>query len=77
MAKISIIGTGFVADLYMRSLETFPDIKIVKVFDKDKQRIQQFADFWKVNTAENLDELYSLDNNLERPDLILNLTNPG
>jgi len=51
MAKISIIGTGFVADLYMRSLETFPDIKILKVYDKDAARLTVFSEFWKVNAA--------------------------
>lgn len=77
MAKISIIGTGFVADLYMRSLETFPDIKILKVYDKDAVRLNQFSTFWKVNAAASLEEVLALSAGDEVPDLILNLTNPG
>jgi predicted dehydrogenase len=77
MAKISIIGTGFVADLYMRSLETFPDIKILKVYDKDLARLKVFSAFWKVTPAQSLEEVLALSEKDEVPDLILNLTNPG
>ncbi len=77
-AKISIIGTGFVADLYMRSLETFPNIKLLKVFDIDAQRLNDFSNFWKVTPAKNLEDLLAINASAdEKPDLILNLTNPG
>jgi predicted dehydrogenase len=78
MPNLSIIGTGFVADLYMRSLETFPDIKLLKVYDRDTVRLQAFAEFWRVTPASSLDELLVVGDNLgEVPDLVLNLTNPG
>lgn len=77
MANISIIGTGFVADLYMRSLQTFPDIKILKVFDQDSVRLKAFSDFWKVPAAGSIEELAATDGTEVVPDLILNLTNPG
>lgn len=78
MAKISIIGTGFVADLYMRSLETFPDIKILKVFDSNPTRLATFSNFWKVTAAHSIDEILAVSANADEiPDLILNLTNPG
>ena len=79
MPKISIIGTGFVADLYMRSLETFSDIQILKVFDRDPERLKAFASFWKVEAAKSIEDLIAADseNTREIPDLILNLTNPG
>lgn len=76
MAKISIIGTGFVADLYMRSLETYPHIKILKVFDHNSARLAAFAKFWKVTAASSIAEIVSPATPDETPDLILNLTNP-
>lgn len=77
MANISIIGTGFVADLYMRSLQTFPEIKILKVFDEDNIRLKAFSDFWKVPAAGSIEEIVVTDGKNEVPDLILNLTNPS
>lgn len=77
MAKISIIGTGFVADLYMRSLETYPHIKILKVFDQNPARLSMFTKFWNLTPASSIEELLSPANPEDRPDLILNLTNPG
>ncbi len=78
MSSLSIIGTGFVADLYMRSLETFPDIKILKVYDRDAVRQKAFAEFWKVKPAESMDDLLVTGENTgEVPDLVLNLTNPS
>ncbi|MEQ1559314.1 MAG: Gfo/Idh/MocA family oxidoreductase [Methyloglobulus sp.] len=78
MANISIIGTGFVADLYMRSLETFPDIKVKKVYDRDSARLAAFSKFWGVTTAESIDDLLATSGNPDEiPDLVLNLTNPG
>jgi len=78
MATVSIIGTGFVADLYMRSLETFPNINILKVFDQDPARLKSFSEFWKVVPAISLEDVLAIDQAPEQvPDLILNLTNPG
>lgn len=78
MAKISIIGTGFVADLYMRSFETFPEIKILKVFDRDAARLKAFVSFWNVPAASSFDDLLANGaNDADIPDLILNLTNPS
>jgi predicted dehydrogenase len=77
MANTSIIGTGFVADLYMRSLQTFPEIRILKVFDQDAVRLRAFCDFWKVPAAGSIEEIVAIDGKAEVPDLILNLTNPS
>lgn len=78
-SKISIIGTGFVADLYMRSLETFPHIQILKVYDINPERLAAFSSFWNVKAATSLEDVLAVNasNNEEKPDLILNLTNPG
>ena len=74
MGNIAIVGTGFVADLYMRSLKTFPWITVVKAYDNDKPRLATFCNYWKVPSANSLSEL--LDNGPNAVDLILNLTNP-
>jgi predicted dehydrogenase len=74
LAGIGIVGTGFVADLYMRSLKTFPNINIVSATDVDQARLAAFHARWKVPPARSLQDLLSGPNS---PQLILNLTNPG
>ncbi len=75
LGRIGIVGTGFVADLYMRSLKTFPKIKVVKASDIDQARLAAFCIHWNVSAARSLEEL--LADGPESPDLILNLTNPS
>jgi predicted dehydrogenase len=72
VASIGIVGTGFVADYYMRSLATLPDVTIAGAWDIDLDRLHAFRKFWRVPAAQSLDDLIG-----RRPDLILNLTNPG
>ena len=74
MKQISIIGTGFVADLYMRSLATFPDIGLRAVFDRDPARLAAFTAHWKVPAAASLEALLA---GAGPDEVILNLTNPG
>jgi predicted dehydrogenase len=72
--NIGIVGTGFVADLYMRSLKAFPGVKVVIATDIDHARLSAFCDYWKVRPAGSLDQLlYDFPGS---PDIILNLTNP-
>ena len=41
--KVAIVGTGFVADLYMRSFKTFPGIEVAScAYDIDGARIKTF-----------------------------------
>jgi predicted dehydrogenase len=72
-ARIGIVGTGFVADLYMRSLELHPELCVVGAYDSDADRLRQFSDYWKVPRVESLGALLDAD----ACDLILNLTNPS
>jgi predicted dehydrogenase len=69
------VGTGFVADLYMRSLNTFNELKVVRATDISRARLDAFCAYWKVRAAQNLEELLN-SGGPESPDLILNLTNP-
>ena len=45
---VSIIGCGFVADLYMRSLQAMDGITVASVYDKNPDRLAQFCTFWNV-----------------------------
>ena len=73
MTRLSIIGCGFVADLYMRSLASYPDIKVVCVFDKDQARKDAFCAYWGLQAVASQEALFE-----QTPDgsVILNLTNP-
>lgn len=75
LGNIGIVGTGFVADLYMRSLKTFPELKVVKAYDVDSARLSAFCTYWNVAAARSLQEL--LESGSDSPNLILNLTNPS
>jgi predicted dehydrogenase len=75
-AALGIVGTGFVADLYMRSLKTFPDLKVVVATDIDPSRLAVFCDYWKIRPARSLQEMLG-SGGVDSPDLILNLTNPA
>jgi predicted dehydrogenase len=74
MGSVSFVGTGYVADLYMRSFKTFPDIKIRLAYDRDPRRLASFCDYWGVTRAASFEEVLecSDDNHV-----ILNLTNPA
>ena len=73
MRAISIIGCGFVADLYMRSFALYPDIQIIGVYDKDAARAQVFAQYWKLENCSSLDALLA---KAPADGVVLNLTNP-
>jgi len=69
-AKIAIVGTGYVADLYMPSLRTFAGLDLVGAWDIDAARLAAFCTHWGVPGATGLAPL------LAQADIILNLTNP-
>lgn len=71
--RIAIVGTGFVADLYMRSLASFPEIEVGSAYDTNPANQARFCDYWNVRPAENLLQLLS-DPSIV---LVLNLTNPA
>ena len=73
MKDVYIVGCGYVADLYMKSLETFPDIKVVSAYDRDPSRRKAFCAHWGVDPAESLDGLLDA---WPPGRLVLNLTNP-
>ncbi|WP_299926897.1 Gfo/Idh/MocA family oxidoreductase [uncultured Pelagimonas sp.] len=71
--KVCLLGCGFVADLYMRSLAAMPGIEVAGVFDLNAARLEQFCRFWDLPAKSSFDALLS-----DAPDaIILNLTNPA
>ncbi|MGB8331945.1 MAG: Gfo/Idh/MocA family oxidoreductase [Polyangiales bacterium] len=72
-ARIGIVGTGFVADLYMRSLELHPELHVIGAHDSNADRLRRFSTYWKVPQFESLGSLLESS----ACDLVLNLTNPG
>lgn len=72
MTGIAIIGTGFVADYYMTTLANHAGLSLAGVFDRDKARLTQFADYWKVRAYGDLAAV------LADPavSIIVNLTTP-
>lgn len=73
--RLVIIGAGFVADFYVRSIATFPDMRIVGVYDSDPTRLKAFCAHWGLPAAASLDAL--LADGPFQSDLALNLTNPS
>jgi predicted dehydrogenase len=70
--EIGIVGCGFVADLYMRTLKMHPGLRLAGVYDRDPERLRIFSKFHGVRAFGSLAEL------LEQPklELVANLTNP-
>ncbi|MES2498866.1 MAG: Gfo/Idh/MocA family oxidoreductase [Pseudomonadota bacterium] len=70
-SRIAIVGTGYVADLYMPSLRSFPGLEVVGAWDIDSGRLAAFARHWAIDAATGFADLIS-----RGPDIVLNLTNP-
>lgn len=74
MTGFAIIGAGFVADLYLRSLKLYPDIPVRAVHDRDPARLSAFCAHWGLTPADSFEALIAAC----RPgDIVLNLTNPA
>ena len=73
MGTVSLVGCGFVADLYMRSLKCFPGIRVTGVFDHDPKRLAVFCKHYNLHAFDSLEALL-----VAQPEngLVLNLTNP-
>ncbi|MDU8926233.1 Gfo/Idh/MocA family oxidoreductase [Alisedimentitalea sp. MJ-SS2] len=74
MSSVLLIGCGFVADLYMAGLKTFPHIKLVGAFDRDTTRLSQFTAHHGIPAFDTLNAALAV---LPADGLALNLTNPS
>ncbi len=73
MSSVAIIGCGFVADLYVRSLRAC-GIELIGAFDQNPDRAQAFCNHWDVPRFASLSDLF---HTLPRDGVVLNLTNPA
>ncbi|MEL6579303.1 MAG: Gfo/Idh/MocA family oxidoreductase [Cyanobacteria bacterium J06621_12] len=73
LISIAIVGCGFVADYYITTLKSYPELKLKGVYDLNFARSQHFARHHGiVDVYQSLDELLG-DTEV---DLVVNLTNP-
>lgn len=70
--KIAIVGCGYVADYYVKTLSLHPELELVGVMDRDPERVARFSAYYSLPTYSSFDELLAD----ARVDLVLNLTNP-
>ena len=72
--NLIIVGTGYVADLYMHSLKAFPGIRVMAAYDRDPQRLKAYCSHWGVKAESTLQALLS---ETDDKTIVLNLTNPA
>ncbi len=69
---IALVGCGFVADYYLATIDAYPELTIVGVYDKNTERLQHFCEFYQLAAFNSLDELLA-DSKVS---IVLNLTDP-
>ena len=74
MGRIALLGCGFVADLYLRSLRAMSGIEVAAVYDRDAARLDRFCAHWGLPKAGSLTGFLET---LPEGTLVLNLTNPS
>jgi predicted dehydrogenase len=74
IGSLVLIGCGFVADLYMRSLATFPGLRVLGAHDRDAARMAAFCAHWRIPA---LPDIAAACAALPPDGLVLNLTNPA
>jgi len=70
--NIAIVGCGFVADYYMATLNAYPELNIIGVYDKDNERLNTFCEFYSLKPYDSLENLLAD----QQSTIILNLTDP-
>lgn len=70
--QIAIVGCGFVADLYLKTLSMHPALGLAGVTDRDQERARRFAAHYNTRVYASLEELLADP----RVGLVVNLTNP-
>jgi predicted dehydrogenase len=71
--QVGIVGCGYVADYYLKTLRLHPELRVAGVVDRNSERVTGFSAYHSVPSCRSLDEL------LEEPNvqIVVNLTNPG
>ncbi len=75
LGAVVIVGTGFVADLYMRSFRTFPEIAVLGAYDTNPANLNRFATYWSTPAFSDMDQ--AVASARAHNARFLNLTNPA
>ena len=70
--NLAIVGCGYVADLYCRTLANYPQLRLVSAYDRDAGNLERFCAQWPARRCASFDELLAEAG----VDIVLNLTNP-
>jgi predicted dehydrogenase len=70
--RLAIVGCGFVADFYAKTLTNHPELELLGAFDRDARRSQRFAASNRIREYASIEEVCR-DSHV---DIVLNLTNP-
>jgi predicted dehydrogenase len=70
--NIAVVGCGWVADSYGKTLENYPELKLVGAYDQNRENLESFSRRWSAK------QYLSLEQALNDPsvEMVLNLTNP-
>lgn len=71
--RFAIVGCGYVSDFYLSTLRNHAQLELAGVFDRNRERAEQFAAFHKVRRYESFEEALA-DQSVK---LVVNLTNPS
>jgi predicted dehydrogenase len=69
--RIALVGTGYVADYYYRTLQAYPELEIVGAWDIRPSALKHFCTSHQIHAFSSYDELLSSD-----AQIVVNLTNP-
>jgi predicted dehydrogenase len=69
---LAIVGCGYVAEFYCKTIGNYPALKIVGAYDRNQVYLRSFCDLWSLRGYNDLEQLLA-DPSIE---MVLNLTNP-
>src|SRR5580658_9727802 len=70
--NIAVIGTGYVADFYGKTLENYQELKLVGAYDHNRENLESFSRRWSDKQYLSLEQALN-DHSVQ---MVLNLTNP-
>src|SRR5262245_42146987 len=70
--NFAIIGCGYVAEFYGKTLGNYPNLKLIGAYDNNESNLQAFCGRWSVRRFDSLRQLLE-DTSVK---LVLNLTSP-
>ena len=70
--NIAIVGCGYVAEFYGKTLGNYPELRLVGAYDKSAANLRTFCQRWSTRQYPTLDEVLA-DPAVQ---IVLNLTNP-